>query len=823
MWCRSSAPGWQAGAGAPREWQLAQALAKGTSVSAGSDATLAEVALVAEAERGTLPVQECLAELVTGWRLRPTPTLTALCGVSTGRVLTTNYDDGIERAAASRGLEPVPLLATDRRMLDDPGEGQLQVVHLHGMPCDPATLVLPGSTTNDLTADPVFQTFMRATIAPAHALYLGFSLGVAEIHLRALLAWLSKYVPDAREHYLLLSTKEVAERRSDMTLFASYGFVNVIEYEADATFSAVERVAITLAPRSAPPRESAAEWRTSPTWVQPIMVRSGAEDDRERLQQRVTSFDSGWSGGEDLVGPQHVVDESLVLVIAAPGMGKSTLMRWLPSLAGERLCARGRLSDFSPPGPASSPEQSIARLLRRIGDDERIAVEDLRRDDIVLLLDGLDEAPEDVRDQAAAAVVAAAARWPGSSWVVTSRPTAAAAVLTTAGFSAFHILPSRRWARTYLETRSVPRDRVAHAMLDGYGLGDLLGIPRFAERLANRLLDGIDDSLSPLALLVDEQYAATAREARRHLHATEDLGGWMCSLAVALELRGRTAATVDELAAVPAAGGLAGAEARRRLVDASLLADVPGVAAFPLKTLQEGLCADAILRSEDPVAALRHVAVASVAGRDRLRDDVESTLDLVFEHADRAVRRELRSLDSLRWARTVITPGDLDDAREAFSEIWRWHDQHELGFGGTGSGLRTTGGAIAAIARRWPAVILERRDELEREAAGGSAPGRLRALAVLGALMPDERTARWLLPRIDDSDPHIVTLAAQLAGRLRVAGAAPALRRLLDSPEEHVWKAALRALVDNVDLAGLAEIGAWAHQPETGSGSLPSG
>lgn len=274
---------------------------------------------MAEAERGTLPVQECLAELVTGWRLRPTPTLTALCGVSTGRVLTTNYDDGIERAAASRRLEPVPLLATDRRMLDDPGEGQLQVVHLHGMPCDPATLVLPGSTTNDLTADPVFQTFMRATIAPAHALYLGLSLG-------------------------------------------------------------------------------------------------------------------------------------------------------------------------SPP-----------------------------------------------------------------------------------------------------------------------------------------------------------------RAAR-----------------VALQIR-----------------------------------------------------ADAILRSEDPVAALRHVAVASVAGRDRLRDDVEFTLDLVFEHADRAVRRELRSLDPLRWARTVITRGDLDDAREAFSEIWRWHDQHELSFGGTGSGLRTTGGAIAAIASRWPAVILERRDELEREAPVG--------------------------------------------------------------------------------------------------------
>ena len=798
-------------AGAPREPALAQALAGLTAVPAKADATLAEVTLAAEAALGTLAVQERLAELITGWRLRPTAALTALCGVSRGKILTTNYDDGIERSAASRGLEPVPLLATDRRVLEDPGQGELQVIHLHGMPRDPASLVLPGSTTNALTDDPVFQTFMRATIAPAHVLYLGFSFGLAEIHLRALLAWLSRHVPDAREHYLLLSSEQLAARRGDMSLFASYGFVNVVDYEADPTHGAVERVAITLAPRSAPHWDGTAEWRTGTTWVQPIMVPSGAEDDREALQQRVTSFDYGSSAGQDVVGPLQVLEEPLAIVVAGPGMGKSTLLRWLPSMAGERLCARGRLSDYSPPGPGSSPEQSIARLLRRIESEERIAVEDLRRDDVVLLLDGLDEAPDEARDQAAAAIVAAAARWPGSGWVVTSRLTDSLDALSAAGFSAFHILPSRRWARTYLQTRSVPRARVGRAMLNGYGLGDLLGIPLFAERLANRLLDGIEESLSPLALLIEEQYATTQREARRQMHETADLGGWMRSLAVALELTGRPAASVDELTAVPAPGGLAGAEARRRLVDASLLVDVPGVAAFPLKTLQEGLCAHAILSEDDPVAALRRVAVASVAGRDRLRDDVEFTLDLVFEDADRGIRGQLRTIDPMRWARTVMTRGDLADAREAFEELWSWHDRHDLEFNTlAGSGLRTTGAAIAAIAARWPRIILERRDELESQAVGGSASARARAVAVLGELARDERTEEWLLPRLHDEAPRVVALAAQLAGRLRQSSAEPALRQLLDAPDEQVRKAALRALVEIVEVPTLSEIGALA-------------
>lgn len=71
----------------------------------------------AEAEHavGTETVHQHLAELITGSRMRATPALTALCGVAAGRVLTTNYENGIERSAESRGLEPVPLLPSDVR------------------------------------------------------------------------------------------------------------------------------------------------------------------------------------------------------------------------------------------------------------------------------------------------------------------------------------------------------------------------------------------------------------------------------------------------------------------------------------------------------------------------------------------------------------------------------------------------------------------------------------------------------------------------------------------------------------------------------------
>ncbi len=295
-------------AGAPPAETLAAELARRAGVGVSDGASLTEVSASGEAAVGALSMQEHLAEIITGLRLKPTPALTALCGVVAGRVLTTNYDDGVERAAASRGLDPVPLLPTDPRMLEPPQEGELQVVHLHGLPGTPSSLVLPGRSTNALVSNSVFERFLSATMAPSNVLYLGFSFGLAELHLRSLLAWLSTEVEEAAEHFLLLPEEDVRERKDDMAVFEGFGLVKVVAYETDARHSWVERVATTLAPRAAPDGERPSSWRARPTWVQPVMVRSAPGEDREQLQQRIAGFDYGWAGGEALSSPEQLFE-----------------------------------------------------------------------------------------------------------------------------------------------------------------------------------------------------------------------------------------------------------------------------------------------------------------------------------------------------------------------------------------------------------------------------------------------------------------------------------------------------------------------------------
>ncbi len=796
------------GAGAPRTPEVAKELARRCGVGLPADASLTEVTATAEANLGAQAVQEHLAEMVTGWRLRPTPALTALAGTPQGRVYTSNYDDGIERSARWRGLEPVSLLPVEVETVQAPSENQVQVVHLHGLPDRPESLVLPGRGMDELASSEVFQRFVSSRMAASNLLYLGFSFASAEHHLTGILKWIAQNVSGREQHYLLLSETEMLARAGEMDAFRALGFVNLVGYAPDPAHTTVERVALALAPRTADAVAETRGPRETPTTVQPILVEAAPGDDQERLAQKVLGFDHGWSGGEDITTVEQMLEGKLSLLLGGPGMGKTTLLESLPLLA-EGPSARGKLRSFAPGREDAPPEESIAHLLE---DGElRLAREDLDAGELTLGLDGFDEIEEHLRAGAAAAILAAVERWPQHRWLVMSRPCGELQSFGENGFSEFQIVPSRRWARRYLEVRSVPAGRIKDAMLDGYGLGDLLGIPVFAARLADRLLDEADKIPSPLQLLVEEQYAASAREARKAGKNQADLGEWMRSLAVALELSGRSSAPASELAQVTGPDGLGGEEARERLVAEALLADTPGVVAFPLKTLQEGLCADAILKAPDPAAALRNLACAEVAGVQRLREDMELTVDLVFEHAEPSVRAELRALDEARWARTVVTGGSEEDAREALEILHGEHVRRGIAYGIVGEGaLRTSWQAVTAIGARWPAIIEERRAELEADSRAANATVRLRALQTLGALPEDDDTEGWLLPRLADESPQVSERAAAVAGRLGIAAAEPALRALLESKEGRLRTRALAALVEIVDLDGLVEVGAQA-------------
>lgn len=94
-------------AGAPSPPEMARLIA--ARVGLGDETlTLGAAARRAIETVGEDGLRAAVAEIITGLRLRPTPAMTALCGTRGRRLLTTNYDDGLERAAASRGLRPVP-------------------------------------------------------------------------------------------------------------------------------------------------------------------------------------------------------------------------------------------------------------------------------------------------------------------------------------------------------------------------------------------------------------------------------------------------------------------------------------------------------------------------------------------------------------------------------------------------------------------------------------------------------------------------------------------------------------------------------------------
>jgi hypothetical protein len=644
----------------------------------------------------------------------------------------------------------------------------MAVIHLHGIPDKPSSIVLPGSTMIDLHGNEAFRRFVSAVMAPRIVLYLGFSLRQSEAHLRDIVSWLGSNAEDAGHQYLLLDEAQIRDREEDMDLFSTYGNLTVVGYAADREHTAVERVALALAPRE----------DDELAWVVPPLLREEDTEDEDAIRHRISSFEFNMAG-TTMAEPPDLLAAAPSLVIGGPGLGKSRLLHELPGYEQGRTTALGVLRDFAAMSP---PARAIAHLLADL------SLETLEAGGTVLRLDGLDEVPEGREDDAIRALVAAIKEWPDHAWVISSRPGLRAQVLSErlAGLTRFRIFASRRWARVYLRTRAVPPDRVDRALRDGYGLGDLIAIPLFAKRLADHLLSDDHDQVSPLELLVDEQYRSAEQEALRHGLKTGTLGDWLAAVAIALELRGLAAAPSEDLAELPGEDQLGAADARAQLIDATLLADVPGSTAFPAKTLQEGLVADAMLRSKDVLATIDAVASADVAGQRRLRDDMEMTLDLVFEDADRDTREALRSLDSLRWARTVATRGDEQDAHEAFKLIWTWHAERDRAFPliEQSVGLRSTRQAVAEIARRWPQVIEDWRDQLQLALGDSTDANRLRALMVLSRLPEDDHTADWLEPLLRDTAPRVLELAADTVRRLRLSGFTSQLRDLLAPAKE---------------------------------------
>jgi hypothetical protein len=769
-------------AGAPNVWELAARL---SDIAVVSDGELGAVVRAAEASIGLEDTRRAVAEIVGGRPLRADSRLMKLVQWPAQRILTTNYDDAVELAAREAGFKTRTVIVGDSDALTmEPGV--VKVIHLHGHHSEPSSIVLPGPTTDRLASEEVFLNQVRAMMQQGTILYLGFSFGTSEIHLRGIVSWL-RQIRNARRHLLVLPEGDLVGREADLVELSSVPQVTVAGYPAphrDHTF--IEALSSVHA------RLSFADGRHAeiisspkpPAYIDPALVKEEEGEDLEDLQGKVIGAEGGW--GEPFAVLKDLAAAGPVVLSGQPGMGKTEALRRLARTYehGEALVVSA--TDLAQALRGHGPDEhrlnalSKAIALGLAGRDGvvRPDYDALARNSYLLLLDDFDQVGVDEREAVAAAVLLADERWPQHRWIVAGRPCLELANFSNVGFVRYRILPSESWGHAYLRKRGVAEPAIDRVTNQQAGFGAVMGIPLFAATAADRLLGEGPSFETPLGLLVDAQRETAGKEARRHGRSESEWWIWLRRLAVGLEVRSQTEASTAELATVPGRGGFDSEKLREELVRASLLIELPDRAAFPRRTLQEALCAHAVLSTEDAPESVSRVAVAEVAGELHLRSDMEFTLDLVFESASRESRDRLREIDQQRWALTVIARGTMADAEEALDLLIEDAERRGHSVSMFAAGLRSPLQAVRLIARSWPELVSARRERLLQAIGAAEAHSRFNALWVLAAQESDEDPS-WLPPMIEDEERRVAQLAAETAAAWGVRDALPHLEAVI--------------------------------------------
>ena len=768
-------------AGAPNVWDLAAGLSDTAGVP---DGELEAVVQAAEAKIGLEDTRRAVAEIVGGRPIRADSRLMKLVQWPAQRIFTTNYDDAIELAAKEAGFETRTVIVGDADALTmEPGV--VKVIHLHGHHSKPSSIILPGPTTDRLASEEVFLNQVRAMMQQGTILYLGFSFGTTEVHLRGIVRWL-RQIKNARRHLLVLPESDLAEREADLVELSSVPQVTVAGYPGDRDHAFIEALSSVHA------RLSFANGRHAevisapkpPAYIDPALVKEEEGEDLEDLQGKVIGAEGGW--GEPFAGLRDLAAVAPVVLSGQPGMGKTEALRrlartyehWEALVVSAIDLAQALRGHGSDEHRLNALSKAIALGLAGRDGVVRPDYDALARNSYLLLLDDFDQVGVDERQVVAAAVLLAGERWPQHRWIVAGRPCLELANFSNAGFARYRILPSESWGHAYLRKRGVAEPDIDRMTNQQAGFGAVMGIPLFAATAADRLLGEGPPFETPLDLLVDAQREAAGKEARRHGRSAAEWWTWLRRLAVGLEVRSRTEATTAELAAVPGRGGFETERLREELVRASLLIELPDRAAFPRRTLQEALCAHAVLATENALESVARVAVAEVAGERHLRSDMEFTLDLVFESASRESRDRLREIDEQRWALTVIARGTRDDAEEALDILIEDAERRCRAVSVFAAGLRSPLQAVRLIARSWPELVSARRERLLQMIQAAEAHSRFNGLWILAAQESDEDPS-WLPPMIEDEERRIAQLAAETAAAWGVRDALPHLEAVI--------------------------------------------
>ncbi len=239
--------------------------------------------------------------------------------------------------------------------------------------------------------------------------------------------------------------------------------------------------------------------------------------------------------------------------------------------------------------------------------------------------------------------------------------------------------------------------------------------------------------------------------------AADDLYRYLQTLALVLELRGLNEARLEDVLALPAPAGLSGEETRAWLVEQALLKDLPDRVAFQTVTIQEGLAAEALLATTDPLASLHDLAVG-----------IDHALDLFFESVPDELRESLRELDELRWARTQGGAVGIDEARETLSVIWQhfaerrnWIDSDRQ------RELRDARSTVERMAAHHPALIDEMRTTLLEALGSHEETMRGNAIFYLAQAPFDDATREAMRRLLGDPNSVVRRFAASAIGDRR--------------------------------------------------------
>jgi SIR2-like domain len=278
-------------------------------------------------------LQRIVSEIIGAAPVEPTPLLARIAHAPSQIVVTTNYDYGLEAAAHEIGREPVTLHPRSALVTAAPMEGQLLVVHIHGVHDEPESIILPGRSVQALQADDPFKTALRMLLAPHFILYLGYSFPGADDYLRSEIEWIRDNLTDTGEHALLLPEDEYEARREDLDALGAS--VRIFTFDASRSYDAVQQAALTIAPSRevvATRVERIVGSEVVPDFATPPILRDEIDGESEKRNTRAMMARLGM--GEDrFIEPRELLEAGRSLVIAEPGMGKTQLLLHLGGIA----------------------------------------------------------------------------------------------------------------------------------------------------------------------------------------------------------------------------------------------------------------------------------------------------------------------------------------------------------------------------------------------------------------------------------------------------------------------------------------------------------